>query len=213
MLCNRKKSCFSGVLVICTLFMMWPRVLSAATAKDKYYRAETCYKKLRHSPKKQKYRDKWLICIEKFDAVYRHDPQGPWAPAGLYMSGQLYQELYKRSFKTSDREAAADNYERIIAGFPKSKYRRRAEVALRSMRYKKTQKRVAEKAAPKRNDTKAFVDDIEAEIEKSASAPPQMEKQIKEPESGTDQRRSSHRCPGRPVCRRPGSCGGRYQIF
>jgi N-acetylmuramoyl-L-alanine amidase len=150
---------------------MWPRVLSAATAKDKYYSAEACYKRLRHNPRKQKYRDKWLACIDKFDAVYRQDPQGPWAAAGLYMSGQLYQELYKRSIKKSDKDAAADNYERIIAGFPKSRYRQRAETALRELRYKTTQKLAVTTSAPQQNDTAKSKDAIEAEIEKSASAP------------------------------------------
>jgi N-acetylmuramoyl-L-alanine amidase len=182
LLFNRKKICFSGILVVCTLFMMWPRVVSAATAKDKYYRAGACYKKLRHNPKKQKYRDKWLDCIEKFDAVYRLDPQGPWAPAGLYMSGQLYQELYKRSFKTSDKETAVDIYARIIAGFPKSRYRQRAETALRDLRYKKTQKVAAENATPKRNDTKAANDEIEAEIEKFASTPVATKRNVNRPE-------------------------------
>jgi N-acetylmuramoyl-L-alanine amidase len=171
LLFKHKKICFTGILAVCTFFMMSPRILSAATAKQKYYRAEACYKKLRHSPKKQKYRDKWMGCIEKFDAVYRHDPQGPWAPAGLYMSGQLYQELYKRSLKTSDRETAADIYNRIIAGFPKSSYHRRAEIALRHLRYKTTQKSTAKKTTSKNYDSGTGRDEIEAEIEKFASAP------------------------------------------
>ena len=159
MLFNHKKICFSGILVICIFFMMPPRISSAATAKQKYYRAEACYKKLRHSPKKQKYRDNWLACIEKFDAVYRHDPQGPWAAAGLYMSGQLYQELYKRSFKTSDKETAGHIYDRIIAGFPKSRYHRSAEIALRHLRYKTTQKLAAKNAT---SSKKKADDEIEA---------------------------------------------------
>ena len=183
LLFNRKKTYFSGVLVILTLLTLWPRVISAATAKDEYYRAEACYKKLRHHPNRQKYRDKWLACIEKFNAVYQNNPQGPWAAAGLYMSGQLYQELYKRSFKTSDKEAAADSYARIIAGFPKSRYYKRAEIALRDLRYKKTQKIAAEKSALKSKETKPSKDEIESEIEKAASAPVPTEKNIKESEA------------------------------
>ena len=183
MLFNRKKTYFSGVLVILTLLTLWPRVISAATAKDEYYRAEACYKKLRHHPNRQKYRDKWLACIKKFNAVYQNNPQGPWAAAGLYMSGQLYQELYKRSFKTSDKEAAADSYARIIAGFPKSRYYKRAEIALRDLRYKKTQKIAAEKSALKGNETKPSKDEIESEIEKAASAPVPTEKNIKAAEA------------------------------
>ena len=183
LLFNHKKIYFSGILVICTLFIMWPRVISAATARHEYYRAETCYKKLRHHPKRQKYRDKWLQCIEKFDAVYRNDPQGPWAAAGLYMSGQLYQELYKRSFKTSDKEAAADIYERIISHFPKSRYLRMAETALRDLRYKKTQKLAVEKTAPKSSDTKPAKDEIESVIKKNISSPIPAKRTIKESES------------------------------
>ena len=166
-----KKTYFSSILILCMLFLMWPRVLSAATAKNKYYKAEACYKKLRHNPKKQKYRDKWLGCIKKFEAVYRHDPKGPWAAAGLYMSGQLYQELYKRSFKTSDRKTATAIYDRIIAEFPKSKYRQKAEYALGHVSYKKTPKRASKKKTPKKDVTRVEEDSIEAEIEKLTSTP------------------------------------------
>ena len=176
---NYKKTYFSSILILCMLFMMWPRVLSAATAKDKYYKAEACYKKLRHNPRKQKYRDKWLSCIEKFEAVYRYDPKGPWAAAGLYMSGQLYQELYKRSFKTSDRQTAIDTYERIISDFQKSKYKQKAIYALRHMSYKKTPKRASKKEIPKKDVARVEMDSIEAEIEKLSSTPLPVKKDLK----------------------------------
>jgi N-acetylmuramoyl-L-alanine amidase len=176
---NYQKTYFSSILILCMLFMMWPRVLSAATAKDQYYKAEACYKKLRHSPRKQKYRDKWLSCIEKFEAVYRHDPKGPWAAAGLYMSGQLYQELYKRSFKTSDKQTAIEIYERIISDFQKSKYIQKAEYALRQMSYKKTPKRASKKEMPKKDVARVEADSIEAEIEKLTSTPLPVKKELK----------------------------------
>ncbi len=176
---NYKKTYVSSILILCMLLMTWPRVLYADAPKDKYYKAEACYKKLRHSPKKQKYRDKWLECIKKFEAVYRHDPKGPWAAAGLYMSGQLYQELYKRSFKTSDQETAIDMYERIITDFPKSTYKQRAEYALRHMSYTKTPKRASKKELPKKDIAAAPEDSIEAEIEKLASMPPPAKNDLK----------------------------------
>ena len=179
---NYKKTYFSSILILCMLFMMWPRVLSAATARDKYYKAEACYKKLRHNPKKQKYRDKWLGCIKKFEAVYNHDPKDPWAAAGLYMSGQLYQELYKRSFKTSDQETAIDIYERIITDFPKSKYRQKAEDALRHISsYQKTPslKSASKKEISKKDVARVDEDGIEAEIEKLTSTPLPAEKDFK----------------------------------
>jgi N-acetylmuramoyl-L-alanine amidase len=176
---NYKNTYFSSILILCMLFMMWPRVLSAATARDKYYKAETCYKKLRHNPKKQKYRDKWLSCIKKFEAVYRDDPKGPWAAAGLYMSGQLYQELYKRSFKTSDQETAIDIYERIITDFPKSKYRQKAEYALRDISYKKTPKSASKKELLEKEVDRVEEDSIGAEIKKLTSPPVPVKKDVK----------------------------------
>jgi N-acetylmuramoyl-L-alanine amidase len=91
-----------------------------------YIDAETCHKKLRHSPQKMKYRHNWLRCIQKFQRVHRLDPSGPWAAAGLYKSGKLYQELAKQSGKRSDYQQAHDIFKRIANQFPKSRYRAKA---------------------------------------------------------------------------------------
>jgi N-acetylmuramoyl-L-alanine amidase len=103
---------------------------SAETARDAYVRAETCYKKLRNTPSAQKYRESWMTCIEKFHAVYRHTPEGPWAAAGLFMSGTLYAELYRHSGRTADIREAIDHFERIQNRFPHSRYAGRAKKAI-----------------------------------------------------------------------------------
>ncbi|MBL0716543.1 MAG: N-acetylmuramoyl-L-alanine amidase [Desulfosarcina sp.] len=118
-----------------------PGAASALTARDKYHKAEASYKKLRHSPKKMKYRENWLACINKFNAVYRHNPSGPWAPAGLYMTGHLYTRLYKYSFKKSDKQEALDIFQRIIKRFPKSRYSSKARSAKLALTGKKVKKR------------------------------------------------------------------------
>ncbi|NQT09985.1 MAG: AMIN domain-containing protein, partial [Desulfobacteraceae bacterium] len=132
---------------------MQPGVSSAVTARDKYIKAEACYNKLCKSPKKQKYRHNWLNCIKKFQAVYRHDPSGPWAAAGLYMSGKLYQELYKKSYKKSDKKEALDLFERIVKRFPKSRYKYKAAVAIRSFSISRGQKIASTKTAKKQIKT------------------------------------------------------------
>ena len=132
------------------------QVSFAATSKDTYHQAEACYKKLRHSPKKQKYRENWLLCIEKFKAVYRHNPSGSWAPAGLYMAGVLYEELYGRSFKTSDKENAFKVYDLLIKRYPKSKYRQKAENAKRRKALKKTPKTTSPKVIPEKKRCPGF---------------------------------------------------------
>ncbi|MBW1893071.1 MAG: N-acetylmuramoyl-L-alanine amidase [Deltaproteobacteria bacterium] len=98
----------------------------AKTAKDKYYAADAAYKKLRKSPRKLKYRDQWLVCINKYKAVYDHNPRGEWAAAGLYKTGKLYYELYKRSSRKSDKKNSIDTFERIVRNHPGSRYNKRA---------------------------------------------------------------------------------------
>ena len=113
--------------------MYWPAVGNALTARDKYYNAQNCYQHLKKNPKSQKYRDNWLRCIDKFKDVYQHDPKGPWAAAGLFMTGQLYQELYQRSYKVSDQKEALDSYERLVKRYPKSRYKPKAVAAIKKM--------------------------------------------------------------------------------
>ena len=108
-------------------------VAAGITSKQTYHRAETCYKSLRNSPAKMKYRDNWLRCIKKFQQVYRLDPAGSWAPAGLYMSGKLYRELARYSGSGSDLQEARDIYERIIKRYPASRYQNKAALALRKL--------------------------------------------------------------------------------
>ncbi len=120
------------LLSVCTCLLR-PGVSAGITSKQAYHSAEACYKSLRNSPAKMKYRDNWLRCIKKFQQVYRLDPAGSWAPAGLYMSGNLYRELAKYSGSRSDLQEARDIYERIIKRYPASRYQNKAALALRDL--------------------------------------------------------------------------------
>ena len=137
---NKKTILFSLLICCYVLAILWPCESFAITAKDKYFKAEACYKKLRNNPQKYKYRHNWLRCIEKFQAVYKHDPKGSWAAAGLYMSGELYGKLYKVSSRKSDRKEAIDIFERIVKQFPKSRYKHKADRAIRVLLKKEIKK-------------------------------------------------------------------------
>jgi N-acetylmuramoyl-L-alanine amidase len=128
---SHKQLIISFCLICCFVLIIWPTAIFAETAEDKYFKAEACYRKLKKSVKKQKYRENWLACIKKFQAVYRHDPSGKWAAAGLYMSGDLYMELYKRSYKKSDKKEAIDNFERIKKRYPKSAYSKKVDILIK----------------------------------------------------------------------------------
>ena len=105
----------------------------ADTPRQQYFNAEACYNDLKQSKTRIKYRHNWLKCTNKFQDVYKNNPSDPWAPASLYMSGKLYQELYNRSRKTSDKKEAIDIFERVISRYPNSKYKQRSASALKNL--------------------------------------------------------------------------------
>ena len=114
-----------------TVSLFWDDSSQASTPKEMYSQAEVCYKKLRHSPHKMKYRHNWMHCIDKFQRVHRLDPSGSWAAAGLYRSGKLYQALAKRSGQKADYQEARDIFERIVRQFPGSRYRGKASTEIK----------------------------------------------------------------------------------
>ena len=103
-----------------------PDMVVARTAKDTFTEASKKYAYLKKNPRLQKYRDKWFACIDLFKDVYRQDPDGPWAAAGMYKTGELYYELYKRSYKPSDKAEALDTFQRIVKRYPNSRYNKKA---------------------------------------------------------------------------------------
>ena len=118
-------------MLIIPAVLIWSDVSQALTPQQAYGQAETCYKELRHSRHKMKYRHNWLRCIEKFQQVHRLDPSGAWAAAGLYQSAKLYQELAKRSGQKSDYREARDIFQRIVKRFPGSRYRPKAAAEIK----------------------------------------------------------------------------------
>jgi len=104
-----------------------------ASPKDAYIDAENCYSNLRKNSRKMKYRDNWLRCIDKFQSVYDKDPDGPWAPAGLFMAATLYERLYGYSNASDDLESARSIFTQIITEFPGSRYQAKAASAIQKM--------------------------------------------------------------------------------
>ena len=105
----------------------------ALTPKQQYYRADRAYAQLKKNPGHQKYRDKWLACIDNYRKVERIDPSGPWAAAGLYRSARLYLELHQRSRREADRQEAIDTFRRIVQRYPQSSYAAKARKQLNSL--------------------------------------------------------------------------------
>ncbi len=119
-------------LFITDLVLAWP--VWALSPKQQYHRAEKAYAALKKNVGHQKYRDKWMTCIDKYQHVYRLDPKGPWAAAGLYKSGLLYLELAKRSHLAADRQEAVDLFQRVVQRFPKSRYTPKSKAQLAKLK-------------------------------------------------------------------------------
>ncbi len=140
------------VATVLALIGTWciPGSVLAESAEELYFQAEACSRKLNNDKKKQRYRTSWLVCIEQAQNVYRQDPQGPWAAAGLYMTGSLYRQLYRRSGNPADNREAIDHFERILKRFPQSGYSDRARRAIRTA----SKEPAAKKTVAKRSKTK-----------------------------------------------------------
>jgi N-acetylmuramoyl-L-alanine amidase len=121
-----------GILLL--LLVLHAPPVDGASVADSYFEAEACYGVLQKNARKAEFRDNWLQCIDKFQSVYRQDPTGPWAPAGLYMSGKLYRELAGRSGREADRREAVDIFQRLVNKFPDSRYHDRAADELQALR-------------------------------------------------------------------------------
>lgn len=128
-----KRNMFYLTVFCLFIFLLVPCLSFSGDAKTGYFEAETAYKSLRNNPARQKYRQFWLECINKFENAYREDPSGQWAPPSLYMSGNLYLELYRRSLKASDKNEAIDIFERITKRFPDSSYASRARSGIKKI--------------------------------------------------------------------------------
>ncbi|MEN8808373.1 MAG: N-acetylmuramoyl-L-alanine amidase [Desulfobacterales bacterium] len=155
------------LVIAALLFWCFVPAASADTARDAYVRGEACYKKLRNTPSAQKYRKSWMTCIEKFQAVYRHTPEGPWAAAGLYMSGTLYAELYRHSGRTADIREAIDHFERIQNRFPQSRYAGRAKKAIAAANGRDASVSKSKTAQPKDDRLYQSAESCTAELRRS----------------------------------------------
>ncbi len=118
---------FFGLIWVAVAAAFCAPATAASRAESLFYQADACQRKLQADPKQSKYRHHWLDCIEKFKAVYRQEPEGPWAAAGLYRAGELYLRLSRHSGAASDRREGIDLLEQLIRRFPRSEYRARAE--------------------------------------------------------------------------------------
>lgn len=194
---RRTRSMICLIAASFLIFLLTPGPVFAGDSRDRYFEAEAAYKTLRNNPSKNKYRQHWLVCIDKFEKVYKDDPSGAWAPPSLYMSGKIYLELYRRSQKTADKNEAVDNFERIIKKFPASKYKQKAEDEI-----KKIPGTLVSKKEPFKKDLTSGEQKKEAKEEKTGKVtqvPPKKETPEKLPDTAKEKDKKEPALPGEPA--------------
>ncbi len=125
--------CFVLINLFLVIGLLGAGYAAGPGGSDAFFDAEACSRELRKSPPKTKIRSNWTQCIDKFQAVYRQDPKGPWAPASLFHSGLLYADLHRNSRNDADKRAAAELFEQLQKKFPDSGYRDRAGAELQRL--------------------------------------------------------------------------------
>jgi len=125
--------CFVWINLFLFIELLGAGYAAGPGVSDAFFDAEACTRELRKSPQKTKIRSNWTQCIDKFQAVYRQDPKGPWAPASLFHSGLLYADLHRSSRNDADKKAAAELFEQLQKKFPDSGYRDRAGAELQRL--------------------------------------------------------------------------------
>ncbi len=143
---NKKFLTYSLVFFFVSIFPVSSGL--SLTAEEQYHKTLSAYKKFLENPEKIKHRDKWLFYLNKFQIIHKQTPSGH--PAALYTTGEIYQKLYRLSFKPSDKKEAITIFDRVIKHFPRSEYRRKAEESLRILsggesRIKPEKEKISEK--------------------------------------------------------------------
>ncbi|MCP4107864.1 MAG: AMIN domain-containing protein [Desulfobacteraceae bacterium] len=128
----KRKNVTFFLIIGCIISLLYPYISSALTAEEQYYKAEVFYRRFLKNPKKLKYRENWLEVIDKFKTAYKKNQTSSLAPASLYMTGKLFRDLYKRSYKESDKQQALNYFKKVIIRFPYSNYKPKAETAIKS---------------------------------------------------------------------------------
>ena len=100
-------------------------VPASALAKQQYLEGNRACRALMKQPGKQKYRENWFKCIDKYQRIFLKLPNDPWAAAAMYRSAELYLELYQYSYTTADRQEAVDLLHRITRRYPQSAYKKK----------------------------------------------------------------------------------------
>ena len=98
-----------------------------------YSYAELLLDDLRSVPSYELGPKQYLLVIGAFEKVAKTNPKHPKNDHGLFVTGELYEELSERFKNPSHRDKAVSTFRALAARFPKSSFRSKATASLRGM--------------------------------------------------------------------------------
>lgn len=104
-------------LPLLLLLLLFSATNSYASISRDYNTALNQFRSLVKNSTQARYRSNWKRLEDKFLAIYQANPDGAYAPKVLYYMGRVNEELAKRSYLSSDFQAAVDYYNRCARRF------------------------------------------------------------------------------------------------
>ena len=123
-------------------------------AAKQLQKADECKKKLYQSEKKKKYRDNWIKCAKKYEAVCEDHPKTNEAVIALYRAAVLYMNLHKYSKRGEELNSALTMYRKIADEYKTHSLADDAQYRIGEILYEK-----------KNDPAQAYVEFLKVEIE------------------------------------------------
>ncbi len=134
--CHNLRGAANVLLFVCLILsgsVLWKQHAAASSdPRQMYLSADACLKQLQNSPDRRQKVSEWLICIERYEDIYKAHPENTWAPAGMYKAAELYQQLFDLSGNGVYKTRAQDLLTRIRNKYPSSAYAARAATRMTS---------------------------------------------------------------------------------
>ena len=123
--CNRRETGRFSFLIPVVLLSLGMGMSAHSSIKNNkaerlYNTAVKNYYILNASKQKQQYRDVWFNVIDEFGQVYKKYPDSSYAPKSLYNIGNLYNNLYTRSFLEKDLDDAVSAFKTLQEHYKKN---------------------------------------------------------------------------------------------
>ncbi len=106
------------LLLLWLCLLLLATTVSAGTLEQRYQEVLDKYRVLTRQPEKHRERTSWESCINGFQQLMGHDPNGELTPRCLFLIAQSYHYLYHFHKAARDSQEAIKHYQLLLREFP-----------------------------------------------------------------------------------------------